>query len=197
MQQVHLAAGSAHFCSPVCPESRSLRRVARFYTPRRACYTSSASATQTADGSATSSHVDVDSPFKLEDHTIDAYRRNGFVKIPKVFDEPTLTHYISDMSLEVAEADKTPLQKDLDYQQAFTQVQNLWQKNDRVLEFVRGQRLARIAAELMGVEGVRFYADQALNKEPHGGYTPWHCDAFYWPLASDKAVTAWIPLQVR
>lgn len=46
------------------------------------------------------------------------------------------------------------------------------------------------------VEGVRLYADQALYKEPHGGYTPWHCDAFYWPLASDKAVTAWIPLQV-
>lgn len=48
----------------------------------------------------------------------------------------------------------------------------------------------------MQVEGVRFYADQALYKEPHGGYTPWHCDAFYWPLATDKAVTAWIPLQV-
>lgn len=40
------------------------------------------------------------------------------------------------------------------------------------------------------------YADQALYKEPHGGYTPWHCDAFYWPLATDKALTAWIPLQV-
>ena len=23
-----------------------------------------------------------------------------------------------------------------------------------------------------------------------------HCDASYWPLATDKAVTAWIPLQV-
>lgn len=34
------------------------------------------------------------------------------------------------------------------------QVQNLWQKNDRVLEFVRGQRLARIAAELMGVSSL-------------------------------------------
>ena len=46
------------------------------------------------------------------------------------------------------------------------------------------------------VEGVRLYADQALYKKPHGGYTPWHCDAVYWPLATDKAITAWIPLQV-
>ena len=46
------------------------------------------------------------------------------------------------------------------------------------------------------VEGVRLYHDQALNKEPGGGYTPWHCDAYYWPVQSDKIVTAWVPLQV-
>ena len=79
-------------------------------------------AASTHQGSATLSKVDVDSPFKLEDSSIEAYRRNGFVKIPKVFDEPTLAHFGPAMSLGVAEADKTPLQKDPDYQQAFTQV---------------------------------------------------------------------------
>ena len=68
------------------------------------------------------SNVDIDSPFTLQNSSIDAYRRNGFVKIPKVFDEPTLAHFGPAMSLEVAEADKTPLQQDPDYQQAFTQV---------------------------------------------------------------------------
>jgi ectoine hydroxylase-related dioxygenase (phytanoyl-CoA dioxygenase family) len=37
--------------------------------------------------------------------------------------------------------------------------------------------------------------DQALHKEPSGGFTPWHADQFYWPMASDKAVTAWISVQ--
>jgi len=46
------------------------------------------------------------------------------------------------------------------------------------------------------VDGVRIYHDQALNKEPGGGYTPWHCDGYYWPLQSDKILTAWVPLQV-
>ena len=55
--------------------------------------------------------------------------------------------------------------------------------------------LAQIAAELMGVSGVRLYHDQALYKEPSGGITPWHADQFYWPLATPKTVTAWIPLQ--
>lgn len=43
---------------------------------------------------------------------------------------------------------------------------------------------------------MRLYHDQALNKEPGGGYTPWHCDQYYWPVQSDKIVTAWVPLQV-
>jgi ectoine hydroxylase-related dioxygenase (phytanoyl-CoA dioxygenase family) len=58
-----------------------------------------------------------------------------------------------------------------------------------------GQRLARIAAELLEVKGVRLYHDQSLYKEPGGGITPAHADQYYWPLVSDRTVTAWIPLQ--
>jgi ectoine hydroxylase-related dioxygenase (phytanoyl-CoA dioxygenase family) len=64
-----------------------------------------------------------------------------------------------------------------------------------VSRFVHGQRLARIAAELLGVTGVRLYHDQSLYKEPGGGMTPAHADQYYWPLATDRTVTAWIPLQ--
>lgn len=146
-------------------------------------------------GVAATSKVDIDVPYRLRDSDTQFYRSTGFVKLKNVFDGETLSHYAPAMSLEVRQADKTPRQQDPDYQQAFTQVQNLRKQNNVVAKFVMGQKLARIAAELMGVEGVRVYADQALYKEPHGGYTPWHCDAFYWPLATDKAITAWIPLQ--
>jgi ectoine hydroxylase-related dioxygenase (phytanoyl-CoA dioxygenase family) len=72
---------------------------------------------------------------------------------------------------------------------------NLWVESERVKEFVLGKRLAQIAAELMQVSGVRLYHDQALYKEAGGGLTPWHADQYYWPVASDKTVTAWVPLQ--
>ena len=52
-----------------------------------------------------------------------------------------------------------------------------------------------MAADLMGVDGVRLYHDQVLFKEAGGGITPWHADQYYWPLSSDKTITAWIPLQ--
>jgi hypothetical protein len=62
---------------------------------------------------------------------------------------------------------------------------NIWRESAIVKEFVFSKRLARIAAELMGTTGVRMYHDQALYKEGKGGFTPWHADQYYWPLASD------------
>ena len=81
------------------------------------------------------------------------------------------------------------------YKKAFIQIINLWKKSEKVKEFVFGERLARIATELLGTRGVRIYHDQALYTEPGGGFTPWHSDQFYWPFASDRCCTVWIPLQ--
>jgi ectoine hydroxylase-related dioxygenase (phytanoyl-CoA dioxygenase family) len=47
----------------------------------------------------------------------------------------------------------------------------------------------------MQTSGARLYHDQALFKEGSGGITPWHADQYYWPLDTDKTITAWIPLQ--
>ncbi|MCC5874614.1 MAG: phytanoyl-CoA dioxygenase family protein, partial [Candidatus Sumerlaeia bacterium] len=80
------------------------------------------------------------------------------------------------------------------YHKAFIQVGNLWELSDTVRKFVFARRFAKIAADLMGVDGVRVYHDQALFKEPGGGPTPWHQDQFYWPIDTDKTITMWMPL---
>jgi ectoine hydroxylase-related dioxygenase (phytanoyl-CoA dioxygenase family) len=64
----------------------------------------------------------------------------------------------------------------------------------RVRAFVFARRFARVAAELLEVDGVRLYHDQALFKEPRGGYTPWHQDQNFWPLDTDRTITMWMPL---
>ena len=74
------------------------------------------------------------------------------------------------------------------YNKAFLQVGNIWTKNATVKEFCWGQRLARLAAELMGVRGVRMYHDQALYKEAGGGITPWHADQYYWPISNANSM---------
>ena len=78
---------------------------------------------------------------------------------------------------------------------AFLQIFNLWKEDDAIRELIFSKRIAGIATALLQTKGVRMYHDQALYKEPGGGFTPWHADQYYWPLASDKTVTAWMPLQ--
>lgn len=80
------------------------------------------------------------------------------------------------------------------YGKAFIQIGNLWRMSEAAARFVLARRFAKVAADLMGVPGVRIYHDQALFKEPGGGHTPWHQDQVYWPLDTDKTITMWMPL---
>src|SRR5690606_24114851 len=74
------------------------------------------------------------------------------------------------------------------YGKAFLQIMNLWREDEAARKFVLAKRFAKIAADLMGVENVRLYHDQALFKEPGGGPTPWHQDQNYWPLQTTKTI---------
>ncbi|GAB4821533.1 hypothetical protein N2152v2_008579 [Parachlorella kessleri] len=136
----------------------------------------------------------LDAPYPLTPQQVDFYKRNGFIRLKNVLSPETLAHYAKAIQAEVDKADHTPLEDEEAYASAFIQVINLWLLNQTCREFVFGKRLARLAAQLLEVDGVRVYHDQALFKSPGGGHTPWHCDQFYWPLSSDKTVTAWVPL---
>ena len=87
-----------------------------------------------------------------------------------------------------------PIEERDTYGKAFLQVTNLWRVDEGVRRFVLARRFAKVAAELMGVDGVRLYHDQALFKEAGGGPTPWHQDQYYWPLDTDRTITMWMPL---
>ncbi len=139
----------------------------------------------------------LDEPLPLTPEQIRFYEEHGYIKLKHVLSPEVLEHYRRVIHERVAElsSDALPLAQRTTYGKAFLQIMNLWTKSPEVKEFVFGKRLARIAAELMGVSGVRLYHDQALYKEPGGGITPWHADQYYWPVNSDKTVTAWVPLQ--
>lgn len=139
---------------------------------------------------------DIDSHFKLSEDQIAFYRQNEYIKLKNVLRPEVLEYYkkyIWEKTLEL-NTNHLPMEERDTYSKAFIQVINLWQHSATVAEFVMGKTLAAIATELMEVEGVRLYHDQALFKEQQGGFTPWHADQQYWPLATNKTVTAWIPL---
>ena len=140
---------------------------------------------------------DIDSPYTLSAAQIERFQRDGCIKLKQVLSPAALGHYgsaITRLTIDL-NTERRPLEERSTYDRAFLQVMNLWEQSPLVGRFVMGQRLARIAAELLQVSGVRLYHDQSLYKEPGGGITPAHADQYYWPLASDRTVTAWIPLQ--
>ena len=141
--------------------------------------------------------TDLDTPYALSGAQIAQFRRDGFIKLKDVLSRETLSYFgaeITRLTIEL-NTQQVPLEERSTYDKAFLQVMNLWEQSSKVTEFVMGKRLARIAAELLEVDGVRLYHDQSLYKEPGGGITPAHADQYYWPLASDRTITAWVPLQ--
>jgi ectoine hydroxylase-related dioxygenase (phytanoyl-CoA dioxygenase family) len=135
--------------------------------------------------------------YTVSPEAIEFYRKNGYVKLKNVL-SPEALHYYGDVITGLVFRLNTltkSMEERTTYERAFLQIMNLWREDETAREFVFSRRLAKIAADLMGVEGVRLYHDQALYKEPTGGFTPWHADQFYWPLSSPKTVTVWIPMQ--
>ncbi|HET7815115.1 MAG TPA: phytanoyl-CoA dioxygenase family protein, partial [Candidatus Baltobacteraceae bacterium] len=168
-----------------------------------------ANATEATDGDSTlreappchaepvEARLSLSKPLTIDPAYKSAYEKDGFVKLKNVLPGDVLAYYREHISAEVVRRNTTtaPIEERDTYHRAFLQVTNLWRTDERAREFVFGKRLASIAAQLLGVERVRLYHDQALYKEPGGGITPWHADQFYWPLSDDRTVTAWVPLQ--
>lgn len=140
---------------------------------------------------------DLNTPYPVTAAQVAQFNRAGFIRLKDVLSAETLRHYGEEITrLTIALNTQTlPLDERTTYDKAFLQVMNLWEENETVREFAFGRRIAGIAAALLEVEGVRLYHDQSLYKEPGGGITPAHADQYYWPLDSDRTVTAWIPLQ--
>ena len=109
-------------------------------------------------------------PFTLSPEQIKFFKKNGFIKLKNVLSPETIAYLNKTISNEVQRLNTQllPLEERDTYGKAFLQIMNIWTKSEPVKEIVFSKRLAKIATELLGVEGVRLYHDQALYKEPGG-----------------------------
>jgi ectoine hydroxylase-related dioxygenase (phytanoyl-CoA dioxygenase family) len=134
--------------------------------------------------------------YMLSPDQLASFRANGHILLPSVAsaDEIEVYRPVINRAAYQFNTEHRKLEERDTYGKAFLQITNLWEVDDAVKRFTLAGRFARIAAQLLGVEKVRIYHDQALYKEPGGGHTPWHQDQYYWPLDTDKTVTMWMPL---
>ena len=134
--------------------------------------------------------------YVLTEEQIASFQRDGHIMLKQVADSREVAMYREEIAEMVRRLNREtrPLKERDAYGKAFLQIMNIWEKSEAVRKFALARRFAKAAAELMGVDGVRIYHDQALFKEPGGGPTPWHQDQIYWPLDTDKMITMWMPL---
>lgn len=134
--------------------------------------------------------------YRISEKQVEDFQENGHIFLKGLafkeeidFFQPIIRNACSQLNKETRK-----LQDRDTYSKAFLQIMNLWSVNKMISKFVLAKRFADVAAKLLNVDKVRLYHDQALFKEPQGGYTPWHQDQYYWPLDTDKTITMWMPL---
>ena len=138
----------------------------------------------------------LDDIIKVPEENINEFLEKGHTLIRSVLSPEEIAIYrpVIVNAAEEYNTEKRKMQDRDTYGKAFLQIMNLWLNDEGVRRFVLAKRMAKIAADLMGVENVRLYHDQALFKEPGGGPTPWHQDQYYWPIDTNNTVTMWMPL---
>lgn len=136
----------------------------------------------------------------LPAEVIDAYRRDGHVQVRQAIDpqvirslRPLIVAAIGQHAAPEGSTDNAPQSA---YSRAFKQVTNLGLGDPAIRTFTHSRRLGRMAADLMGVSGVRIFCEDWLTKPPGAGITPWHQDAAVFPFDAEATITLWIPFQV-
>ena len=92
-----------------------------------------------------------------------------------------------DEAIEVKEGDTY-------YDRVFLQRVNLWKINETIRRLFLNPDLGEMLTKLAGVDGIRVWHDQTLQKQPWANPTAWHLDNPYWSFHSPDALSIWIAL---
>ena len=134
----------------------------------------------------------------LQADVIERFHRDGFVVVPDLLTPEEVARYgrlVTDAVQTRTAGDDRPLAERSPYQQSFLQCMNLWEDFPEVRPLTFHPRLGQAAAELLGVDAIRIWHDQALYKKAGGRQTDAHQDHAYWPIKETASVTAWIPFE--
>lgn len=102
--------------------------------------------------------------YPISKEEIDRFRSDGHVLLRGVARAEEVAAYRSVILAAHDEfgAERRPLEQRDTYGRAFLKAMNLWEKHEGVRGFVLARSFGKIAADLLGVEGVRVYHDQVL-----------------------------------
>ena len=131
--------------------------------------------------------------YPLTNDQIIFFRKNGFIKLKRVFTPGTILKLRAELINLLEKAFNVDPDKGAN--DRFLSLEMIWLNNTLLRSYVLSPRLGEISANLLGVSKIRLYHDNVLAKQSGCGRTPWHYDDHHFPLDTNDVVTAWIPAQ--
>jgi phytanoyl-CoA hydroxylase len=134
---------------------------------------------------------------------VDAYRRSGFVRGPRVLDEAQIDALQAEVLRVIEDCARTDRPQPVscrnirDDERPVWQIVNIWQASAAFQSLARSELRASWASALSGARELKLWHDQIQYKQASiGGETAWHQDSPYWPTLEprDSMITAWIAL---
>ena len=128
-------------------------------------------------------------PDTLADDQVQAYRQQGFIKIPGIISHAEAEEY------RAAAIELTERMRSYHTGPIFTQLVNVWRESEAMKQLTLHPNVAGVAEKLAGIP-LRIWHDHLLIKQPHNkAPTEFHQDRPYWPHTNSRhTLSAWIAL---
>ena len=139
----------------------------------------------------------------LTGEQISSYRDNGFLVVRSFLDDGELAELRTGVEQAVAQMGRRKLsdgngdrwvEGDTFYDRVFVQRLNLWKISAAVKKYILAPELGEMLCALEGIDGIRIWHDQTLQKQPWANPTAWHSDNPKWSYHSPHALSIWIAL---
>ncbi len=132
---------------------------------------------------------------KLTDAEVQHYDEQGFVKLERLLSPDDLVFLGRKAREHRAAAEGEGLREvtdPRDDQPIFDIYYNLWSFDEETRAFTAS--LGDVFAALLGGTRTRVWSDRVFVKRSESVQTPWHQDAVYWPLNTNRTATMWIAM---
>lgn len=143
---------------------------------------------------------------ELTSQDVELYQREGWLIIEDFLTPDELGELCSAIDAAVTQMGATRIadggasnqsqviETDSYYNRVFLQRVNLWKINDTIRKYFQSPDLGKLLCKLAGVDGIRVWHDQTLQKRAWDNPTSWHIDDPNWSFYSPDAISIWIAL---
>ena len=129
---------------------------------------------------------------------IKAYREDGYVVVDDLLSKEELGRWRAALdegiARHISKEEHNNQAVESYYKNVFVQCVNMWKSSEAIKELVLDPRMGKMAAELVGADGMRLYHDHALVKQPWANPTHWHIDNPYDPYTTHQSIMLWLAL---